>query len=424
MGQQIRQQAPWHEFGVAGITALVFFLLSISTTLLAWHPGNLVAWQPDNVASLRLGGAVLLGVMLRRQPSTAFAALYLLLGYVALALALEIGGYAPAMALQLAAARLLNLSLAYVLLRLLQVDVSTLRDFVKIGQLFLVTVVVAPVLGASVAAWITHRASGTPYGDVFKTWWVGNAFGMIVLLPMVLAATSERVKWLLAPGRRGELMLLTLLTISVCVGAVLWTTRPFVLILLPLLIAAFRLGLLGTTLQSLLASLSVVILHRYLLSHPGLGQGATPLSFTEVAFYSSVSVIAPQVVSVLQEKGAVAERALKRARAELQAVIDNVPALIGNLDVDRRYRFVNRQYGEWFERPTEDFIGHTTAEMFGADHAAKLDDMTAQVLAGEAVHFDMPIAGRDAAVTYVPQWHEGNVQGFFAVDETKTALTS
>ena len=415
MGQQIRQQAPWHEFGVAGITALAFFLLSISTTLLAWQPGNLVAWQPDSVASLRLGGAALLGVMLRRQPSAGFAALYLLLSYLALALAIRVGGSPLAMALQLATARLSELALAYVLLRWMQVDVFTLRDFAKIGRLVFVTVLVTPLLGASLAAWITHHASGTPYGDVFKTWWVGNAFGMIVLLPMVLAATPERAKWLLAPARRGELMLLTLLTLSVCVTAVLWTTRPFVLILLPLLIAAFRLGVLGTTLQSLLASLSVVALHRYLLTHPGLGQGATPLSFNEVAFYSSVSVIAPQVVSIVQEKRAVAGRALKRAREELQAVIDNVPALIGNLDADRRYRFVNSQYGEWFGRPPQDFIGHTTAEMLGAEQAEKLGDKAAQALAGDAVHFDMLIAGRDASVAYVPQWHEGKVQGFFVL---------
>jgi integral membrane sensor domain MASE1 len=263
MGQQIRQEDPWHEFGVAGITALAFFVLSVSTSLLAWQPGNLVAAEPDGVASLRLGGALLLGVMLRRQPSTVFAAMYLLLGYLALAWALGVGGCSPAMALQLAAPRLLELSLAYVLLRWMQIDAVALRDFAGIGQLFLVTVVVAPLLGASIAAWITHRASGTPYGDVFKLWWVGNAFGMIVLLPLVLAATPERVKWLSAPARRGELILLTLLTLSVCVMSVLWTARPFVLILLPLLIAAFRLGLLGTTLQSFLASLSVVILHRY-----------------------------------------------------------------------------------------------------------------------------------------------------------------
>ncbi len=51
------------------------------------------------------------------------------------------------------------------------------------------------------------------------------------------------------------------------------------------------------------------------------------------------------VVSVLQEQRAAAGKAHRRARrAELQVVIDNVPALIGKLDADRRYRFVNRQY--------------------------------------------------------------------------------
>ena len=42
-------------------------------------------------------------------------------------------------------------------------------------------------------------------------------------------------------------MLITILTLLVCVSSVLWTTQPFILILLPLLLAAFRLRVLGTT---------------------------------------------------------------------------------------------------------------------------------------------------------------------------------
>ena len=51
----------------------------------------------------------------------------------------------------------------------------------------------------------------------------------------------------------------------------LWTPRPFVLVLLPLLYAAFRLRVLGTTaLECLLASLTVVVLHRDLFLHASI----------------------------------------------------------------------------------------------------------------------------------------------------------
>ena len=89
------------ELVAALVTVVAFFLLSITTSLLAW--------RPDNVSALRLGGALLLGVMLRRQPGVAASALYLLPGLLAMVISQHIAGRAWLPAVLLGSARLLEI---------------------------------------------------------------------------------------------------------------------------------------------------------------------------------------------------------------------------------------------------------------------------------------------------------------------------
>jgi diguanylate cyclase (GGDEF)-like protein/PAS domain S-box-containing protein len=398
-----------NEIPAALLTTVAFFALSVTT--------GAFSWRPDHVSTLRLGGALLLGVMLRRQPRTQVAAMYLLLGVLAMALAGHLAGRAWSTALLLGSARLLEIGLAYGLLRKLGEDGAGLQELPALGRLMLVTVFVAPIVGTSLAALITHRAFGTPYLQGLQASWIGNAFGMVIFLPLVLAATRERIARLLETGRRLELALVIVLTLLVCVASVLWSTQPFVLVLLPLLVAAFRLRVLGTTIVGFTATMSVFYLEQYLQGHARLLphiDGAR-LGFTEIAFYSCAVILAPLLVSVQQERRAAEARALKRVREHLQTVIDNIPALIGNLDTDRRYRFVNREYQEWFGHPASAFIGRTSAEMLGEEQAAQLSGPVAQAMTGEVVHFDTTVAGRDASIVYVPEMQDGQVQGVFVL---------
>ncbi|MBU1437969.1 MAG: GGDEF domain-containing protein [Gammaproteobacteria bacterium] len=54
-----------------------------------------------------------------------------------------------------------------------------------------------------------------------------------------------------------------------------------------------------------------------------------------------------------------------------KAIADNAGAVIGAKDLDGKYLYVNQQYSRLFRRPLSDFIGHTDAELFPAEIAAK-----------------------------------------------------
>ena len=62
------------------------------------------------------------------------------------------------------------------------------------------------------------------------------------------------------------------------------------------------------------------------------------------------------------------ETSLRASEMQLRLVIENVPALIAYLDVDRRYRFVNKRYAEFFGFSPEEIIGKSGIEVIG-EHA-------------------------------------------------------
>ena len=58
-----------------------------------------------------------------------------------------------------------------------------------------------------------------------------------------------------------------------------------------------------------------------------------------------------------------AEQALHESAEELRLITDALPALIGYVDAEQRYRFVNRHYEPWFARPVDQLIGRTLREV-------------------------------------------------------------
>ena len=86
-----------------------------------------------------------------------------------------------------------------------------------------------------------------------------------------------------------------------------------------------------------------------------------------------------------------AEASLRDSEAHLRLMIDNVPALIAYFDTDRRIRFANKRYAEFFGYTTENIIGKRGAEIIG--EAAYRDYVG---------HFDKVFTG-------VPDWYQRQV---------------
>ena len=184
-------------------------------------------------------------------------------------------------------------------------------------------------------------------------------------------------------------------------------------------------------------------------THPATADGFAALEAIEVRALVSVALVKDGrfVASLNVHSGtpriwtsaeadlieAVAERTwdvLARARAiralvdrehELQMLTDALPVLISYVDADRRYRFINRAYEDWFSHRRADILGKRVVEVIGDAAYAAVAPYMDRVLAGERVRFEqlMPYAdapSRYIEVEYVPrEGAVGSVEGFYAL---------
>ncbi len=89
-----------------------------------------------------------------------------------------------------------------------------------------------------------------------------------------------------------------------------------------------------------------------------------------------------------------AEERLRSSEQHLRTIADNVPAMIGHVGADLRYKFVNQAYANWFNRQAQDIVGRHMSEVLRPEHYEAIHPRLSQVLAGQAVSFDMDVIDR------------------------------
>jgi two-component system, cell cycle sensor histidine kinase and response regulator CckA len=113
-----------------------------------------------------------------------------------------------------------------------------------------------------------------------------------------------------------------------------------------------------------------------------------------------------------------AEESLRESRALLQLVADGVPVLIAYVDAERRYRFVNRRFLEWFGFSELETIGRGMRELLGEQLFTAIERYVDAALAGEQVIFEaarIDSAGmaHDVRIVYIPdKGQAGQILGF------------
>jgi PAS domain S-box-containing protein len=116
-----------------------------------------------------------------------------------------------------------------------------------------------------------------------------------------------------------------------------------------------------------------------------------------------------------------AEEALQKRERELRVIAENVPALFSYVDAEGCYRFVNKQYEEWFGIPRTEIIGKHYRQVLGEATYELIKDRVEAVLSGRRICYEeaLPFAHggtRWVIADYVPDaGDQGKVRGFFAL---------
>ncbi|MEJ7638339.1 MAG: PAS domain-containing protein [Singulisphaera sp.] len=114
-----------------------------------------------------------------------------------------------------------------------------------------------------------------------------------------------------------------------------------------------------------------------------------------------------------------AEQDLRKSEAWLQTVTDTLPALVGYIGRDLRYRFVNRSCEEWFGATAGQLVGKSMREVLGDAAFEQRGPYLDAVRRGEEVRFEGPtehirLGPRQTEIVYRPHLEGGEVAGFLS----------
>jgi len=117
---------------------------------------------------------------------------------------------------------------------------------------------------------------------------------------------------------------------------------------------------------------------------------------------------AGEVADKPRDDGDAAKMAAGFDFSQILGVADALPVMIGFIDREERYRFVNRALADWFEVPRREILGRTVREMLSEEDYRDRQPLIAAALAGErewfAADFHHPTRGLLAVqADYVPQ---------------------
>jgi diguanylate cyclase (GGDEF)-like protein/PAS domain S-box-containing protein len=116
---------------------------------------------------------------------------------------------------------------------------------------------------------------------------------------------------------------------------------------------------------------------------------------------------------------------LEANQARLRTITDNVPVLIAHLGSERRYVFANAVHQSWLGKPSEEIIGKTMEEAFGADYLAPQAAALELAWTGQASQCEHDIVRkkhtRIAHTTFLPELRGGAVVGVYVLTTDATA---
>jgi PAS domain S-box-containing protein len=93
-----------------------------------------------------------------------------------------------------------------------------------------------------------------------------------------------------------------------------------------------------------------------------------------------------------------AKEALQESEGRLRAIADALPFLISYLDGDQIFRFINRPYEAWFERPLSEIIGHNVRDVMGPAMYEARRPFIERALAGESLSYEADFPRSDGTV--------------------------
>ncbi|HLX29435.1 MAG TPA: PAS domain-containing protein [Casimicrobiaceae bacterium] len=122
-----------------------------------------------------------------------------------------------------------------------------------------------------------------------------------------------------------------------------------------------------------------------------------------------------------------AQERAEASEQRLRSITDSIPSMVGYIDRERRYRFNNRYYETWLNRPLSEITGRTVADVLGPDAYRSVGPNLDRAFCGQRVDFDVEVPGPTGARfvrgSYIPDVDaSGEVIGVYTSSTDITPL--
>jgi PAS domain S-box-containing protein len=154
---------------------------------------------------------------------------------------------------------------------------------------------------------------------------------------------------------------------------------------------------------------------RYEVVVQGAGGRRAPIDFS----LKPVSDDEGRIVQLIAEGRDISDK--RETETSLRLITDNVPFLIGSVDADLKYRFINKTGAQWLARSQDEIVGANVAEIFGADGVAPITELIERVRVEGSVRFERKVRypdGQERAIegAYVAlETADGDYDGFIGL---------
>lgn len=110
--------------------------------------------------------------------------------------------------------------------------------------------------------------------------------------------------------------------------------------------------------------------------------------------------------------------ALAESQHFMRAITDAIPSMVAYWGRDRRCRFANLAYAQWFGRQPHELVGMSREELLGARIVEWDEEYVHAALAGHEQHFERAVTNSDGSPRYIlahymPDFAGSDVLGFF-----------
>jgi PAS domain S-box-containing protein len=162
------------------------------------------------------------------------------------------------------------------------------------------------------------------------------------------------------------------------------------------------------------------------IEQPGGPPKSSYFNFTYQAYRENGQVLGISVFAYEVGEQVLARQQREQNQRRLQLITDALPVLIGYIDREEKYQFVNRGYEIWFKRNAEEMLDRPVQEVLGDDAYREVKPYVDRALAGERLDFETHMFYRDDFIryirtNYVPDVQDGKVVGFYSMVADTTA---